>query len=220
MTLWTDLLEITLRSIFVSGVAALLAALIGIPVGVLIGLRRFRGRSQVKGVFNGLMAMPTVALGLVLYLVFSNAGPLGFLQVLYSPFAIIIGQAILVFPLLVSISSETVETIDPSIRDLALTLGADEREASVSVLRESIGGIVLAVSASFSRAISELGIALMLGGNIEGLTRVLTSSIALETTRGEIILGLGLTVVLLSLMIIFNILLRMAEKRLRWWLWE
>jgi tungstate transport system permease protein len=220
MTLWTDLLEITLRSIFVSGVAALLAALIGIPVGVLIGLRRFRGRSQVKGVFNGLMAMPTVALGLVLYLVFSNAGPLGFLQVLYSPFAIIIGQAILVFPLLVSISSETVETIDPSIRDLALTLGADEREASVSVLRESLGGIVLAVSASFSRAISELGIALMLGGNIEGLTRVLTSSIALETTRGEIILGLGLTVVLLSLMIIFNILLRMAEKRLRWWLWE
>lgn len=220
MTLWTDLLEITLRSIFVSGVAALLAALIGIPVGVFIGLRRFRGRSQVKGVFNGLMAMPTVALGLVLYLVFSNAGPLGFLQVLYSPFAIIIGQAILVFPLLVSISSETVETIDPSIRDLALTLGADEREASVSVLRESLGGIVLAVSASFSRAISELGIALMLGGNIEGLTRVLTSSIALETTRGEIILGLGLTVVLLSLMIIFNILLRMAEKRLRWWLWE
>lgn len=220
MTLWTDLLEITLRSIFVSGVAALLAALIGIPVGVFIGLRRFRGRSQVKGVFNGLMAMPTVALGLVLYLVFSNAGPLGFLQVLYSPFAIIIGQAILVFPLLVSISSETVETIDPSIRDLALTLGADEREASVSVLRESLGGIVLAVSASFSRAISELGIALMLGGNIEGLTRVLTSSIALETTRGEIILGLGLTVILLSLMIIFNILLRMAEKRLRWWLWE
>ncbi len=220
MTLWTDLLEITLRSIFVSGAAALLAALIGIPVGVLIGLRRFRGRAQVKGVFNGLMAMPTVALGLVLYLVFSNAGPLGFLQVLYSPFAIIIGQAILVFPLLVSISSETVETIDPSIRDLALTLGADEREASVSVLRESLGGIVLAVSASFSRAISELGIALMLGGNIEGLTRVLTSSIALETTRGEIALGLGLTVILLSLMIIFNILLRMAEKRLRWWLWE
>ena len=220
MTLWTDLLEITLRSIFVSGVAALLAALIGIPIGVFIGLRRFRGRSQVKGVFKGLMAMPTVALGLVLYLVFSNAGPLGFLQVLYSPFAIIIGQAILVFPLLVSISSETVETIDPSIRNLALTLGANEREASVSVLRESLGGIVLAVSASFSRAISELGIALMLGGNIEGLTRVLTSSIALETTRGEIILGLGLTVILLSLMIIFNILLRMAEKRLRWWLWE
>ncbi|MHA2145861.1 MAG: ABC transporter permease [Candidatus Thorarchaeota archaeon] len=220
MTFWTDLLDITLRSLFVSGVAALLAALFGIPIGVLIGLRRFRGRSQVKGVFNGLMAMPTVALGLVLYLVFSNAGPLGFLQVLYSPFAIIIGQSILVFPLLVSISAETVETIDPNIRDLALTLGADEREASASVLRESVGGIILAVSAAFSRAISELGIALMLGGNIEGLTRVLTSSIALETTRGEIVLGLGLTVVLLSLMLIINVLLRMTEKRLRWWLWE
>jgi tungstate transport system permease protein len=186
----------------------------------MIGLRKFRGRSQVKGVFNGLMAMPTVALGLVLYLIFSNAGPLGFLQVLYSPFAIIIGQSILVFPLLVSISTETLETIDPNIRDLALTLGADEREASVSVLRESTGGIVLAVSAAFSRAISELGVALMLGGNIEGLTRVLTSSIALETTRGEIALGLGLTAVLLSLMLIINVILRMAERRLRWWLWE
>jgi tungstate transport system permease protein len=120
----------------------------------------------------------------------------------------------------VSISTETLETIDPNIRDLALTLGADERKASVSVLRESTGGIVLAISAAFSRAISELGVALMLGGNIEGLTRVLTSSIALETTRGEIALGLGLTGVLLSLMLIINILLRMAERRIRWWLWE
>jgi tungstate transport system permease protein len=220
MTFWVDLFEITLRSVFVSGIAALLAALFGIPLGVMIGLRKFRGRSQVKGVFNGLMAMPTVALGLVLYLVFSNAGPLGFLQVLYSPFAIIIGQSILVFPLLVSISTETVEAIDPNIRDLALTLGADERGASASVLRESTGGVVLAVSAAFSRAISELGVALMVGGNIEGLTRVLTSSIALETTRGEIALGLGLTATLLSLMLVINVILRMAERRGRWWLWE
>ena len=220
MTLLTDLVEITLRSLFVSGVASVIAAAFGIPVGVLIGLRKFRGRSYVKGIFNGLMAMPTVALGLLLYLAFSNAGPLGFLQILYSPFAIILGQSILIFPLIVSISSETVEAIDPSIRELSLTLGADERGALASVLRESFGGIILAVSAAFSRAISELGVALMLGGNIESLTRVLTTSIALETTRGEIALGVGLTVVLLSLMVLFNVLLRVAEKRLGWWLWE
>ncbi len=220
MSLGIEILEITLRSLFVSSLAALLAACLGIPIGVMIGLKRFRGRSHLKGVVNGLMALPTVALGLLLYLVFSNAGPLGFLHVLYSPFAIIIGQAILIFPIIVSISTETVESVDPGIRELALTLGADERGAFASVIRESMGGIILAVSASFSRAISELGVALMLGGNIQGLTRVLTTSIALETTRGEIALGLGLTAVLLSLMLIFNILLRMAEKRIRWWLWE
>jgi tungstate transport system permease protein len=220
MSLEIEILEITLRSLFVSSLAALLAAGIGIPIGVLIGLRKFRGRSHLKGVVNGLMALPTVALGLLLYLVFSNAGPLGFLHVLYSPLAIIIGQSILIFPIIVSISTETVESVDPSIRELALTLGADERGAFASVIRESMGGIILAVSAAFSRAISELGVALMLGGNIQGLTRVLTTSIALETTRGEIALGLGLTAVLLSLMLAFNILLRIAEKRVRWWLWE
>ncbi|MHA1943874.1 MAG: ABC transporter permease, partial [Candidatus Thorarchaeota archaeon] len=183
-------------------------------------LRKFRGRFLLKGAVNSMMAVPTVALGLILYLIFSNSGPLGFLHVLYSPLAIIIGQAILVLPIIMSISSETVENVNPGIRELSLTLGANERSAFASVLRESIGGIVLAISAAFSRAISELGVALMLGGNIEGLTRVLTTSIALETTRGEIALGLGLVVVLLTMILTFNVLLRMMEKKVRWWLWE
>jgi len=220
MAFLNELIEITLLSLFVSSSATLVATIIGIPLGVLLGLRKFRGRFLLKGAVNSLMAVPTVALGLILYLVFSNAGPLGFLQVLYSPLAIIIGQAILVLPIIMSISSETVENVNPRIRELSLTLGADERSALASVLRESIGGVVLAVSAGFSRAISELGVALMLGGNIEGLTRVLTTSIALETTRGEIALGLGLVVVLLTMILTFNVLLRIMEKKMRWWLWE
>ena len=220
MTVLTELIEITLLSLFVSSTATVLATVIGIPLGLLLGLRKFKGRFLLKGTVNSMMAVPTVALGLILYLVFSNSGPLGFLHVLYSPHAIIIGQTILVLPIIMSISSETVENVNPGIRELSLTLGANERSALASVLRESLGGVVLAVSAGFSRAISELGVALMVGGNIEGITRVLTTSIALETTRGEIALGLGLVVVLLTMILTFNVLLRMMEKKVRWWLWE
>ena len=220
MTVEQEIVAITLRSLAISGLAALLATVIGIPVGVLLGLKRFRGRDSLTGLFRGLMSMPTVALGLILYLVFSRNGPLGFMRLLYTPTALIVGQAVLVLPIMVSITTETIENVSPAIRDLALTLGADERGAAASVLRESLGGIVLALSASFSRAISELGVALMVGGNLEGITRVLTTSIALETTRGEIALGLGLTFVLLTLMITFNLLLNVAEKRVRWWLWR
>jgi tungstate transport system permease protein len=220
MTVLAELIEITLLSLFVSSSATIVATVIGIPLGLLLGLKKFKGRLLLKGAVNSMMALPTVALGLILYLVFSNSGPLGVLHLLYSPLVIIIGQAILVLPIIMSISSETVENINPGIRDLSLTLGANERGAFVSVLRESVGGVVLAVSAAFSRAISELGVALMLGGNIEGITRVLTTSIALETTRGEIALGLGLVLVLISMILTFNVLLRMMEKKVRWWLWE
>ena len=220
MSLESEIVEITLRALSISGLAALVAAGIGLPIGVVLGMYKFRVRDAVTGVFRALMSMPTVALGLLLYLAFSRAGPLGFLELLYTPLALIIGQAILVIPIMISITSETIVSVDPSIRDLSRTLGADERAAAASVLRESLGGVVLALSASFSRAISELGVALMLGGNIQGLTRILTTSIALETTRGEIALGLGLTVILLVLMVVFNLLLNQAEKRVRWWLWE
>ncbi len=220
MTVESDLVQITLQSLFISGSAALLASAIGLPIGLFLGLRKFRGRSIIVGGFNSLMGLPTVALGLVLYLTFSNAGPLGFLDLLYTPAGIIIGQTILVIPIMISITTETITSVDDSIRDLALTLGADEKAAAFSVVRESVGGILLAGSASFSRAIAELGVALMIGGNIRGLTRVLTTSIALETTRGEIALGLGLMIILLVLIFIVNAGLGMLRKRVQWWLWE
>lgn len=220
MTVESDLIQITLQSLFVSGFAALLATAIGLPAGLLLGLKRFKGRSIIIGGFNSLIGLPTVALGLVLYLAFSNAGPLGFLDLLYTPAGIIIGQTILVLPIMISITTETITSVDDSIRDLALTLGADGKAAAFSVVRESFGGILLASSASFSRAIAELGVALMIGGNIRGLTRVLTTSIALETTRGEIALGLGLTLILLALILIVNAVLGVLRKRVQWWLWE
>jgi tungstate transport system permease protein len=220
MSIETQIVEIAVRAIIVSGAATLLAALWGVPLGILIGLRRFHGRSLVVSFFNALLGMPAVALGLILYLVFSRSGPLGFLHLLYTPIAMILGQAVLVTPITVSFVTSTVESIDPDIKDLAKTLGASETEASMAVLRESFGGVLLAIAASFNRAIAELGVALMLGGNLRGLTRVLTTSIALETTRGELMLGIALTIILLVIVLAINFSMNMLQSKVRSWLWR
>jgi len=208
------LMEITLRSLVVSGLATVLASSWSMPLGLLIGLGGFRGRLIVRGAFNALLGVPTVALGLVLYLLFSRSGPLGFLHLLYTPAAMVIGQAILISPIIVSFVASTLEAVDPEIRALALTLGATEMRARLTVLSESLGGVILAVTASFNRAIAELGVALMLGGNIRGLTRVLTTSIALETARGEVALSIALAVVLMAIVAAVNLLMSLAQRRI------
>ena len=215
MSAESEIFEIVLRAMVVSGSATLLASLWGLPIGVLIGLRRFRARSVVKGFFNAMIGMPTVSLGLILYMLFSRAGPLGFLHLLYTPLAITIGQSVLVTPIIVSLVVGTVESTDPRIRDLARTLGASEMQASLAVLRESLSGVLLAIVTSFNRAIAELGVALMLGGNIRSVTRVLTTSIALETTRGELLLGMMLTVILLVIVFSLNTVVNLVQRRRR-----
>lgn len=213
MSVEIEIIEITIRSILISGAATLLAALWGIPLGVLLGLKKIRGGLLIKGVFNAMLGMPTVALGLVLYLFFSRTGPLGFFHLLYTPLAIIIGQSVLITPITVSFVTSTIETVDPKIADLAKTLGASETQASIAVLRESVNGVLLSVISSFNRAISELGVALMVGGNLRGLTRILTSSIALETARGELELGIMLTIIMLSIVFILNFAVNLIQKR-------
>jgi len=207
------LIEVTIRSVAVSGLATVSAVCWSIPLGVLLGLREFRGRLVVKGVFNALLGVPTVTLGLVLYLLLSRSGPLGFLHLLYTPLAIILGQAILITPMVVSFVASTLEAVDPEIRSLALTLGASEMRAYLTVLRESLGGVLLAVTASFNRAIAELGVALMLGGNIRGATRVLTTAIALETARGETALSIALAVVLMIIVAAVSISINIFQRR-------
>ena len=206
-------LSIAARSIYVSGSATLLASAWSLPIGAMIGMSRFRGRGLVKGFFNSLIGLPTVALGLILYLLLSKSGPLGALELLYSNTAIIIGQSILITPLIVSFTMNAVESVDPDIRRLAKTLGAGDLQASLTVVREALGGVVLAVLASFNRAIAELGIALMVGGNIRGVTRVLTTTIALETTRGEIALGIALTLILLIIIYSISIAANLVIRR-------
>lgn len=209
-----ELAEITIRSLAVSGSATLLAASFGIPLSLTIALKSFRGKLILMGFFNAMMGMPTVALGLILYLLFSKGGPLGPLHLLYNPLGIMIGQAILVAPIVISFTVNALKSVDPDLRLLAKTLGASGLQEAATMVKEASGGIILAVMASFNRAIAELGVALMVGGNIKGLTRVLTTAIALETVRGELELGISLTIILLVIVFFLNLLMNMARRRM------
>ncbi|MEM0358488.1 MAG: ABC transporter permease [Candidatus Hadarchaeales archaeon] len=206
------MLDIVLRSLWVSGTATALALLWGLPLALLLGLKEFRGRRVVLNLFHTLLGLPTVTLGLLLYLLLSSRGPLGPLHLLYTPSAMMLGQALLVTPIMVSLLADALQAVDPAVRDLARTLGASEKQASLVVLGEARRGAVLAVLASFNRAISELGVAMMLGGNIHGYTRVMTTAIALETAKGEILLSLQLAIILLSLVFFLNFLANMLGR--------
>lgn len=207
--------QITIRSLYISGTATLLSVLWSLPLGIIVGMKTFPGKQLVKGIFNALLGMPTVALGLILYLLFSRSGALGFLHLFPSSQAIIIGQAILVTPIIVSLTTSAVESVDPEIENLAKTLGASEVEASLTVLRESIGGVLLAIIASFNRAIAELGVALAVGANLRGETQVLTTVIAMEVNRGNIEYSIQLMIILLAIVFTITILTNLLQRRIK-----
>lgn len=210
-----EILDITLRSIYISGTATVLSIMWCIPIGVILGFSDFMGKRFIKGLFNALLGIPTVALGLILYLLFSSSGPLSSFNLFLNPIGVSIGQAILISPILISFTTSAVEAVDPDIKDLAKTLGASETESSFAVLRESTSGVVLAIVAGFNRAIAELGIVLMIGQNLRGRTRVLTTSIALETTRGNIALSIALAIILLSIVVSISLLTNLIQRRLK-----
>lgn len=193
------------RSLLFSGIAIILATLWGTPIAMLLGLKDFRGKTIVKTFFNSLIGIPTVVLGLILYLVFSKGGPLGFLQLVHTPGAIILGEAVLVTPILISIATSAIEAVDPEIMSLSKTLGASESQASIAVLKEALNGVLLSNIAGFNRAIAELGVALLVGGNIVGLTDVMTTAISRYTARGESDLDLAIALGILLMAIVFGI---------------
>ncbi len=203
---------IVYRSLLFSGVAIVLATLWGTPIAMLLGLKDFRGKTLVKTFFNSLIGIPTVVLGLVLYLIFSRGGPLGGLGLLYTPGAIILGEAVLVTPILISIMTTAIEAVDPEIMNLAKTLGASESQASIAVLKEALNGVLLSNIASFNRAVAELGVALLVGGNIAGLTDVLTTAISRYTARGELDLAIALGIMLMIIVFLINMVIITARK--------
>jgi tungstate transport system permease protein len=207
---------IVYRSLFFSGVATILAVLWALPIAMLLGLKEFPGKSLVKGFFTAMIGMPTVVLGLVLFLIFSRAGPLGFLGLLYTPGAIMLGEAILITPLIVSIATNAIESVDPEMVNLAKTLGASESQASVTVLREAVNGVLFSNVAGFNRAIAELGVALMVGGNIVGAgahsTDVLTTSISTLTARGDFATAIALGVILIIIVFGINLIVYLARN--------
>jgi tungstate transport system permease protein len=205
-------LSIAARSVYVSSLGTILASAWSIPIATAVGLGRFRGRTLIKSVFNTFIGIPAVALGLILYLLLSRVGPLGAFQLLYTNDAIIIGQALLISPLMISLTISAIETVDPAITRLSYTLGATRTQMAVTALSEAAPGVSQAALTSFNRAIGELGVALMVGGNIRGATRILSTAIALETTAGEIALGIALTIILLMIVASISIATNLAMR--------
>jgi tungstate transport system permease protein len=211
----SEIQGIVLRSIFYSGTAVILAILWGTPLALAIGLKEFRGKTIIKTILNTLIGLPTVVLGLILFLMFSRGGPLGFLGLLYTPGAIILGQAILITPILASIGISSIESVDPEIMNLSKTLGASESQAQIAVLKEAANGIILSDIASFNRAIGELGVVLLLGGNIAGggnRTDVLTTAISRDVQISELGLAIALGIILISILFTINIVIVLLRR--------
>jgi tungstate transport system permease protein len=203
---------IVFRSLLFSGVATILAVLWATPIAMLLGLKDFPGKSIIKGFFTAMIGLPTVALGLFLWLMLYKAGPLGFLGLLYTPGAIILGEALLVTPLIVSIATSAIEAVDPEMMDLAKTLGASESQASIAILREAVNGIVFSNVAGFNRAIAELGVALMVGGNLAGFTDVLTTDISAFNARADFATAIALAIILLLIVFGINLIIVVARN--------
>lgn len=207
------LVEAIWLSLWTSIVAIAIVAPPSVALGFLLARRRFPGRRALVVLVQALLSFPTVVIGLVIYLLLSRRGPLGFLELLFTPGAIIIGYAMIAFPILVVFTVSAVQGADPRVYETARCLGAGRIRASVTTLWEVRFGVLAAVVNGFGRVISEVGAAIMVGGNIEGLTRNIPTAIALETSKGDFAQGIALGMVLMAVALGVNIALALLQGR-------
>ncbi|MBI5373985.1 MAG: ABC transporter permease [Candidatus Schekmanbacteria bacterium] len=199
-------------SVRISLIATILAAVLGIPLGVLISLNRFRGKGAAILILNTLMALPTVVVGLFFYALLSRRGVLGDFGLLYTPWGVIIGELFLALPIVVNYTISAVQGIDKRLLLTCKSLGASPVQEASIILKEARFAVMAAVVAGFGRIIAEVGVAMMLGGNIRGFTRTMTTAIALETSKGEFELGLALGILLLAVAFAVNGALYKIQK--------
>jgi tungstate transport system permease protein len=200
------LLAIVKLSLIVSLSAVACAALIGIPLGALIALTKFPGRNGVIVLLNALMGLPPVVVGLVVYLLLSRSGPLGSLGILFTPAAMIVAQTILVAPIIAALSRQTIEDLWVEYRDELDAMNVGPLQRIVTLIVDARFSLVTALLAGFGRAAAEVGAVIIVGGNIDGFTRVMTTAIALETSKGNLPLAIGLGIILLVLVLFVNAL--------------
>lgn len=208
-----ELLSIIFLSLKISGLALIIAILLGLPAGALTGLRKFPARGFVISLLNALMGLPPVVAGLFAYLLLSRSGPLGFLELLYTPTAMIIVQSALAFPIVASLCHAAIISVDPVIRQAASTLGAAPMQIAFTMIKEARYGIMSGVIAGLGRLMAEVGAVLIVGGNIAGYTRVMTTTIAMETDKGNFELAIALGIILLIISLLINILLHFFQKK-------
>lgn len=208
-----EMLRICFISVKVSLISTTLATLIGVPLGLLIGSKNFYGRGLLRLILNSLLAVPTVVIGLFIYYLLSRQGAFGQLGLLYSQTAMVIGQFVLATPLITALSLAAVENIDPRIKLTALTLGANRWQLFLTIISEKQYVLLAAVIAGFSRVFAEVGVSMILGGNIKGVTRNITTAIAFETGKGEFELAIALGIILLVIALIINLGLQLIRKK-------
>jgi tungstate transport system permease protein len=213
VTLDPDVLEISLRTLHVSGIATLISVLIGFPAGTALALTRFFGRGFVVSLVNFGMGLPPVVVGFVTWLLLMRYGPLGALGLLYSPTAMIIAQAIIASPIVAGFTLAAVQSIDPTLRLQILSLGTTRLQYLLLLLWESRPGILAAVIAGFGRVLGEVGASMMVGGNIRGYTRVLTTATVLEVSMGRFELAAALSIILLALSFFIMAALSYLQQR-------
>ncbi len=213
-----DLADIILLSLQVSGIALLLSTMIGVPLGIWMGLNRFKLRRLLTAVLYTGMGFPPVVIGLFVYILLSRNGMLGSLNLdivpeLFTPGAMIVAQTIIAFPLVAGFTMAAVIGVDPQMRSQVLSLGATKTQAAYAVMREARVGVIAAVVAGFGSIISEVGAVMLVGGNIEGRTRVMTTAIVLETRKGNFDLALSLGIILLGITFLTNLAILRLQGR-------
>lgn len=202
VTLNPDVLHIAMLSVYISLAATILAACVSIPLGGLIHFREFRGKRMLKVIIQTLYSVPTVVVGLLLYLLLSKSGPLGFFSLLFTPEGMILGQMVLIIPITTGLVISALSGVDQNISDTLISLGATELQSIIQIVKEARLAILSAVILAFGRAISEVGVAMMIGGNIAGHTRVLTTAIALQTGMGDFGFSIALGIILLAIALV------------------
>ena len=210
------LFRIVRLSLAVSFAATVLAALIGLPLGAWLALSRFRGREGFIIVLNALMGLPPVVVGLCVYLLLSRSGPLGSWGILFTPRAMIIAQTILITPIIAALARQTIEDLFLEYRDELAAMDVGTLQGVATLLYDGRFSLMTALLAGFGRAAAEVGAVIIVGGNIDGFTRVMTTAIALETSKGDLPLAVGLGIILLTLVLFVNVLawsLRRAGER-------
>ncbi|OEU68098.1 MAG: ABC transporter permease [Desulfobacterales bacterium PC51MH44] len=210
-----EMVSIVAVSLKVSGTSTVLASLMGVPAGFLVAYGSFPGKRMVITILNTLLALPTVVIGLFVYAFISRRGILGPLDLLYTQKAMVIGQTILILPIVATFTIAAISRIDERYRKTAMTLGANRLQTAFVIFREARFGIVAAVIAAFGRVIAEVGISMMLGGNARGFTRTMTTAMALEYDKGQFALAVALGIILLGLSFGINLLFHFFQGRTR-----
>jgi len=211
-----DIVEITLLSLFVSGTSTLVATAIAVPVGIALGLREVGSQRLLRNILFTLYGLPPVLAGLLVFLLLSRGGPLGFLGLLFTPLGMVIAQVVVVTPIVLGITMSVVATVEAKIKDTSVVLGADSGQLRATVMREAAAGILTAVMVGFGRAISEVGAVFIVGRHIEGQTQVLTTTIITDIEQAAYTHAIAIGIILLLIAgLVYSLLYRLQERTLQ-----